>query len=112
MKFYGLTNEAEKQYREGSRRCHRMKFKREIIERRLNAMISISKDIYYFSDCDFEVGIFSCIVTIKNNQISGVRWCNESHHSKTDRNRTDSIKEAYQKYGLNKFGERIVELAG
>jgi hypothetical protein len=110
MKCYSLTNEAEKQYREGSKRCQRMKFRREIIERRLNAMISISKDIFYFSDCDFEAGIFSCIITVKDNQISGKRWCNESHYSKTNRKSVKSLKEAYQKYGLNKCGERIVEL--
>lgn len=111
MNYYPLTDTAEMQYRANSKRCSRMKFKREIIERRLNAMISISKDIVYFSDCDLEAGIFSCIITIKENQISGIRWCNESHYSKTNKKIIESLKEAYQRYGLNKCGERMADLA-
>jgi uncharacterized protein with FMN-binding domain len=111
MKYYVLSDVAEMQYRSNSKRCKRMNFKREIIEKRLNAMISISKDIVYFSDSDFEAGIFSCIIIVKQNQIYGIRWCNESHHSKTNKKILESLKEAYQRYGLNKCGERMADLA-
>jgi len=108
MKYYTLSDEAEQQYRESSKRCKRMKFKREIIERRINAMINISKDVYYFSDDDFEAGIFSCIISVKDNKISGIRWCNESHFSKSSKELIPKLKQAYVDYGLNKCGERVV----
>lgn len=111
LKYYPITDTAESEYRSGAKRCNRMNLNRDLIERRLNALISVSKDVFYFSDDDFEAGIFSCIITVTNNKISGIRWCNESHHSKTNRQTIESLKAAYQKYGLNKYGERIIDLA-
>jgi hypothetical protein len=108
MKYYNLTEEAEEQYKKSSKRYQRIKFKREIIEKRLNAMISISKDIYYFSDTDFEAGIFSCIIKVINNEITGIRWCNDSHFSKPEKNSFKKLRLAYQVYGLNKCGEKII----